>query len=78
MVKTGRMKMDVGRAALKGKHLTARQKKIRDNMQRVYKRKDGVMTIEAPGYGAISIMWRDDIWKGEYIQRKGDILGLRH
>ncbi len=74
MVKTGRMKLDVGRAILKGKHLTARQKRIRDNMERVYKRKDGVMRIEAPGFGCISIMWKDDIWKGEYIFRKGEIV----
>lgn len=68
------MKLDVGRAILKGKHLTARQKRIRDNMKRVYKRKDGIMTIEAPGYGAISIGWRDDVWKGEIITRKGEIV----
>ena len=74
MIKTGRMKLDVGRAILKGKRLTARQKTIRDNMKTVYKQKDGIMTISAPGYGAISIRWCNDMWKGKCIGKKGEIV----
>ena len=74
MAKTGRMKLDVGRDILKGKLLTSRQKQIRDNMKTVYKRKDGIMTIEAPGYGASTNWWREDMGTGKSRVKKGEIV----